>query len=404
MSATARAEIDVHSTVQQILPSIETRLDPAFIAGAKAQLAAYPDKPLAAGMGIIMLLRRHLPEATWFLAQDALNRPGDLWVRNNLGVLLHELSASKAEAQNRTAVTANQKDWLTAATVLLKSAVSTAPKDPFVTSNYGIALLAQWRRDPNSASLDEAALALRQSIAAGPEGAWPYAHLAEVLLAQGALADALKTINEAHQRWSADPVVMKTMMQNPGLGQDGGASRSYCNSLDVEALCKKYCPCTSIVGCLNFVTCNISSDSFVAACHAGRPIPSGFDCEQQAPTFGIIVPGLQDGFGFSGFGYKFTVTWDGKGGYKWEAEYSKGSRYAEGYIKASGHIDPRTGEISGFSIDHGVKFNLGPEGGDLGQAIRDSGQWPGTITFGTDVPGGVRSDLWQQLSSIRLAH
>lgn len=178
-----------------------------------------------------------------------------------------------------------------------------------------------------------------------------------------------------------------------------------CDRIDVVALCKKMCPCTSMVGCLNFVTCNMSNSEFTAACRAGKPIPSGFNCETQFPEYGIMLPGLQSGFSIAGPGFKFHVGNDGKGGLKWQIEAGPRISYMNPYIKAEGNLDPSTGAITTKDVTSGLKFTLGPSRpGSLGDLLDQHGIHPGGVSFEGDPAQPVKVEAWEDVKGLIVQH
>ena len=184
----------------------------------------------------------------------------------------------------------------------------------------------------------------------------------------------------------------------PDVTGTNGSAMPQCEGLDVAALCQKMCPCTSIIGCLDFVACNIDNSGHTSACRAGKPIPASFNCATKFPEYGIMLPGLQNGFSIIGPGFKFHAGTDGKGGIKWEIEAGPRFSFMNAYVKAQGSIDPSTGAMSGVNVNTGLKFTLGPSSpGSLGGLLDEYGIHPGAISFEDAGDKPVKIEAWEDM-------
>ena len=162
----ANAEV-VRQLASDVLPLLEALLDGQFVTAARQHFAASPGKGGEAQLGAIMLMQRHLPQAAWLFALDAINRPGSVAIQNNLGVLLQEVAASTEGTQP-----ANAK-FMQTGLDLLRSARGAAPGNAIVNSNLGQAITNQWQRDETSVQLKDAVEALQNSIRADPNNRLP---------------------------------------------------------------------------------------------------------------------------------------------------------------------------------------------------------------------------------------
>lgn len=393
----ATAEIRaVDAIVADLIPELEAHLDPALVTGARAHIAAHPDGANETVLAMIMTLRHHFVEAAWFYALQIEAHGEDVAAWNNLGLMLDEAYHGTPDAPGR---------WLGDAADLLRAAHLADPDNAAVQSNLGHALVDRWRADPDAASLEEAVGLLRAAADADPSRPYPRAHLAAALLAMGDEDGARAVFDEAHEAASTSPVVIATALGNPALTGAGGSPMPHCATVDVTAMCKRACPCTSIIGCLDFVTCNIANADYQSACRDGGPIPNAFNCETQFPEYGIMIPGLQSGFSILAPGFKFHVGADGQGGYKWEFTVGPPSAgFASPYVKAGGRIDPHTGDISGVDADAGIKFNVGPRSGPLGEIVTQYGIHPGGVSFETSTDRPVKVEAWNDLRGFFLQH
>ncbi len=384
------ARADDRALVESLVPQIESRLDPAVLSSAKEALAEQPDPAIAPPvMGMAMMLQGKSVPAAWFFAQDALNHPDGPAPRSNLGVAL-QAAAGAGESP------ATDAKWVDAGYALLRSARMAAPDNAIVNANYGEALLEQWRQKSNTDGLENAVAALRHAIERDPDNPFARAHLAEALLAIGDAEAARQAFNEAQTRWSMHPAVIAAARRSPGITGAGNASpMPQCDHLDVVAMCKETCKCTSIVGCLNFVTCTMSNSDFINACRAGAPIPTAYNCEAEFPKFGIQLPGLQSGFTIVGPGFKVNVGPDGKGGYKWEIKLGN-----KAFVVVGGSIDPKTGAISGTDVKTGVNITFIPGKGDFGDLINKYGINPSTLSIDNDPKKPIKVDAYDDVSGI----
>jgi hypothetical protein len=70
------------------------------------------------------------------------------------------------------------------------------------------------------------------------------------------------------------------------------ALQSICKvNYDCDNSCKR-----SIIGRINFVTCEIANSSAQIACQAGEPYAMTYNCDEQFLEYGNLIPGLNSGF------------------------------------------------------------------------------------------------------------
>lgn len=370
---------DNRALVESVLPGIEARLAPADLTAARDALDRAPGA--APALGMAMLLQGRGAPAAWFYAHDALVRPDAAAALGNLGVALG-LAAGAGEAP------ASDAAWIDAAHDLAAAALALAPDNAVANANLGEAAFRRWRHDPSAGGLDAALQALQRAHALDRDNPLTAAHLAEVLLASGDVDTARTAFNALQVRRSRHPAVIAAALRSPGItAGTGSAPMPQCDAINIVAICKRTCRCTgSITECLNFVACTTEDSAFIAACRAGHPIPTGYDCKADFPKFGIQIPGLTGGLTIIGPGIKVNLGPDGNGGYAWEIKVGN-----KAFIAVGGSIDPETGAIVGTDIKTGVNITFIPVKGNLGDILNTYGLQPGTVTIspGPDGPANV---------------
>jgi hypothetical protein len=143
--------------------------------------------------------------------------------------------------------------------------------------------------------LDAARQALETAV--GLSGVLPLhrLHLAEVLASLGDLAGAASILGDIHRENPIDPAYLIGMQAN-GVGGGGQSlpapDRSYCS---ISYDCQRTCP-VSIIGRIQIINCEISQQDAQMACQAGQPYAPGYNCDEEFPEFGILIPGLNAGF------------------------------------------------------------------------------------------------------------
>jgi hypothetical protein len=130
---------------------------------------------------------------------------------------------------------------------------------------------------------------------------------------------------------------------------------------NVNFRCQEICP-KSIIGGIQSVTCEIENSSAQMACQEGKPYPTSYDCSEDFPEYGIMIPGLNAGFsiGVPGFSAHVKVNGDGSVDVRVEAGPSIGP--VTPYVRGDGHWSP-SGGASFDNFGGGVRVNVLPGGG-----------------------------------------
>jgi hypothetical protein len=75
----------------------------------------------------------------------------------------------------------------------------------------------------------------------------------------------------------------------------------------------------SIIGRIDFVTCEIPNSSAQMASQAGEVSATTYNCDEQLPEYGILIPGLNFGFSIavSAFAAYVLINGDGQAKVPW---------------------------------------------------------------------------------------
>ena len=245
----------------------------AFLAGQIEEGAAFTIATFA-------YLKRHLELATWLYARALEEDPKDPTTLSNLGLCLHEMY-----------LTSDPEDpqFLSTAIALLKEAARLEPDSAFIQNNLGYALLDRGQSNGDADLMVAAEEAFLNAIELDPNEALYHSHLAELYLAQEDDKKAAQQLVQAHRLDPVDGAFLSLLGSLPASSPYYTQARDYCG--EVDYYCKENCP-PSIIGQINFVTCKMKEASAQDACRAGKPYAPYFDCSEEMPRFGILIPGL----------------------------------------------------------------------------------------------------------------
>jgi hypothetical protein len=287
---------------------------------------------------------------------------------NNFGMGLHEKALMSQTADPRL---------LTLAQESLAKAVSLKPDNASYQSNLGFALLEQWRTGKDVATLQAAVDALKRATTLDARSATAWAHLGEALAAQGDAAGAENAFAKSRKLAPFNGALLATGRRLPAAMDTafrGGVEASACK-LDFH--CKANCP-HSIIGQINYVTCEESQSIAQGACEAGRPYAEGFDCREQIPEFGILIPGLNSGFSVIFPWGRLDMTIDGQGNVDYKLKLDGDSGRVGASAETRGSWSPASG-FSSVEIKPGVSYNL--VGGDAAKYMSDMKMGPASMTY-----------------------
>jgi len=337
--ATAAEAEPVDTAVAESMVAMARHFGPGEVSAALRFLNDAPDALSAATMGQVLVLRGQFDYAAVFYTLAASN--DDPVSLNNLAALLALLADAEPETWPDT--------FLETAQVLAETAVADEPGIAEFHNTLGsIARL----RDDHPTARD----AHSRAIEINPREVLFHANLARDLAAMGDHAGAGSALEAAHRIAPADPAVRFLRADLPDLPVYAAAVRNDC---DVNFRCDEICPKSIIGGLLN-VQCEMENMSARVACDEGRPFARSYDCNEDFPEYGILIPGLNSGFTAFGPGFKVHVLFNGDGqiDFRWEINTDFGPYGMLGaHIGSDGHY-PRDGTVVLDNFRAGLDFEI----------------------------------------------
>ncbi|MCP5037808.1 MAG: hypothetical protein GY945_09445, partial [Rhodobacteraceae bacterium] len=285
-------------------------------------------------IGHLLYTRRHFDKAAWFFGADALLDPSDPVSLNNFAAML-------AETYNDASDTAPE-GWMQAAYAASAAAVVLEADNAAFQNNLGNAARAL-------GLADEAVAAARAASEMAPDEPLYLTNLARALEAAGDDVGAADALARAHALSPNSMVVMFARANLPQSQPYEDAVRRNCN---VNFKCQDICP-KSIIGGLMSVTCEMENSSAQMACQAGQPHPVAYDCREDIPEYGILIPGLNSGFSVALPGFSMHVVVDGQGNVDTRVEFGVNVGPLGGYVRGDGHYSP-SGGVSFDNLGGGV--------------------------------------------------
>ncbi|WP_139828305.1 type IV pilus biogenesis/stability protein PilW [Maritimibacter sp. HL-12] len=328
--------------------------------GLAKALAEVPDGVSGDTLGHLLYARRHFDKAAWFFGTDAAGDPADPASLNNFAAMLVELHRNDPEAYPVA--------WVDVARMAAQEASRINPQEAAFRNTLGLAALALG--DTTAATKD-----LLLATAFAPGEPLYFANLARALAAAGIPKAAAEALAVAHDLEPNGLPVLTAVAQLPAIGAP--YREKLARSCDVDFRCQEICP-KSIIGGLMSVTCEMENASAQMACQAGDPYPTGYDCAEDFPDYGIMIPGLNAGFSFGvpGFSAHVKVNGDGSMDVRVEAGPSLGP--VTPYLTADGHFSP-DGGASFDNFGGGVRLGLTTGGSAAGELASGLGHPPAHI-------------------------
>ena len=345
------------SPVAAALASLGARFEPGETEEFTGLLDDLPDGVTGATLGHLLYARRHFDRAAWFFGYDATLDPDDPASLNNFAAMLLQTYEADPEGSDPT--------WLDAAYYAAARAADLAPDSAAIQNNLGNAARAM--------GLSEEAIAAgeRATEFAADEALY-WTNLARSRAAAGDTDGAARALACAHALDPNGPAVRFTATALPTVSAP--YLQQLQNQCSVDFGCANICP-GGIIGGLMRVTCEIESSSAQMACQAGEPYPTSYNCQEEFPEYGILIPGLNSGFSISLPGFSMHVLVDGDGTVRVRAEGGINRGRVGVYVGADGSYSP----TNGASFDEyrgGVRVNILPSSaGGGGGADSTAGAW-----------------------------
>ena len=342
------ATLPMTATAQSLSDSVPTALDtlsetfaPGDAQGFSALLEQRNDDQTAATIGHLLFMKRHFDKAAWFFGTDAVADPADAVSLNNFAAMLVE---TYLDAPDSSPV-----QWLDAAGLAATEAIALAPE----TAAFHNTLANVARAQGETETMVTAA---RRAAELAPQEPLYLSNLARALDAAGQPDAAATAMAEARALSANAPSVRAALAQigasSPAVAQQVA---SQCN---VDFRCQEICP-KSIIGGIQSVTCEMENASAQMDCEAGKPYPTAFDCSEDLPDYGILIPGLNSGFSLAVPGFSAHVVVDGEGNVDVRVEAGASIGPLGGYLRADGHYSPSNG-ASFDNLGGGTRLNILP--------------------------------------------
>ncbi|MDF0600760.1 tetratricopeptide repeat protein [Psychromarinibacter sp. C21-152] len=342
------------------------------VAAFRTYLDGLPPGVTAATIGHLMYMRRHWDKAAWFFGTDAVADPTDVASLNNVAAMLAEVHADADGAL--------PDSLLLAAHDAARAATALDPQGAAGWNNLGRIALVLGRAA-------EAAEAARRATELAPDEPLYWSNLARALEAAGDSAGAAEALARAR---ALEPNGIPYLSARAALPSGGAYSDALARVCNVNFRCQEICP-KSIIGGIQSVTCEIENTNAQAACLEGKPYPTAYDCSEDLPDYGILIPGLNSGFSACVPGFCVHVLVDGEGNVDARVEAGASVGPVTGYVTADGHYSPE----NGFSYDNvggGVRWSL-VNGSTAGNVASGLGHPPVHVEAESTGGGPVSVDI-----------
>ncbi|MCP3970941.1 MAG: tetratricopeptide repeat protein [Rhodobacteraceae bacterium] len=292
-------------------------------------------------IGHMLFTRRHFDKAAWFFGTEAAIDPSDPVSLNNYAAMLTEVFADDPGATNAAA-------YLSAAHGAALQAVAIDPGNAAFQNNLGNAA----RR---LGLTRDAVTAAEAAVRLNPDEPLYWVNLARAHEALGDPAAAAEALARAHALSPNSMVVAFARNDLPSGGPYQGAVQRNC---EVNFHCQEICP-RSIIGGLMSVTCEMENSSAQLACMEGKPFPTSYNCKEDLPEYGILIPGLNSGFSIAVPGFSVHVVVDGQGNVDVRVEAGVSVGPVGGYVRGDGHFGP-SGGVTFDNMGGGVRVSVLP--------------------------------------------
>lgn len=349
----------LESGIQNALDGLAESFEAGDAEGFSAFLAEAPAGITGDTMGHILYVRRQFDKAAWFFGTDALADTDDPASLNNFSALLVQTQLDDPESY--------PIDWLAAARLASQRAVNLAPEVAAYQNNLGNVARAM-------GLVEEAAAAGRRATELAPDEPLYWTNLARSLEAAGDVEGAAVALARAHALEPNGTAVLMTAAALPNIGP--AYSKALQPNCNVNFRCQEICP-RSIIGGLMSVSCEIDNSSAQMACQAGGPYPTSYDCREELPEYGILIPGLNSGFSIAVPGFSMHTVVDGEGNVDVRVEAGVNVGPVGAYVRGDGHYSPTNG-TSFDNLGGGVRVSVLPNS-PASQLASDLGHPPAHI-------------------------
>jgi len=371
---------DLTDNLTATLDELAEQIGPDSAETLRSAIDTAPEGVTGDTLGHLLFARRHFDAAAWVFGSDALADPTDPASLSNFATLLAEVGISGAGAI--------PSGWLETARAASDAATRQAPDSaPVWNTLSGIA-----RLQGDSAVAVKAA---REATSLAPNEPLYWANLARALDLAGEAELSADAMGRAHALQPNSLAVLTT----PGDLSEG-VGKAYRSQLaqncNVDFRCQDICP-KSIIGGVQSVTCEMENAYAQMACQEGKPYPTSFDCAEDFPDYGIMIPGLHSGFSIAVPGFSAHVKVDGEGNVDVRVSGGVSTGPVSAYLSADGHYSPNGG-ASFDKFGGGTRINILPVagGGAAAKIAGDLGHPPAHIELegGGDKPAEINIEAY----------
>ncbi|HYC40518.1 MAG TPA: tetratricopeptide repeat protein [Chitinophagaceae bacterium] len=316
-------------------------------------------------LALYAYLNRNPELAAWLYSVAAEKQPDDMANISNLGTTLVEIHLAKAK----------DPTLLEKGIELLRAA---SKNNPAAANNLGYALLRKFQENRDAALLSEAEKLFKSVLESEPDNPTATSHLAEVLKEQGKTDEAAKLLNKVHLTAPFNGVF------NDVAGDLGDAykslPRTYCDNINFH--CDEKCP-HSIIGRLQYVTCEMEQSSQIMNCRDGEPYFTEYNCDEEMGDVPFLIPGLNSGVCIPLPYVKLCIMLQGGGKVDYKVEFQVPLTKAGGInVKVEGSYEPSSGQSTvRFKTD--AEVNL-VNSGKVAPELNKRGMGPVNVTVAVD--------------------
>ncbi len=269
------------------LPAVTANIEKQFELPERAQweklINQDPSGQMAAFYASWATINDELGWALWLTAKYAAQQPNDAVAYQNLGAMLWEWHQQEPDAHLSQM-----------ANLAFEAAKKLAPEIAETYHNHGVMTYEEGIQQEDEGQINRGIDMIRQAVTLAPNQAGHHSQLGQMLLEQGKDQEAAEALELARQMDPSDMTFVTTFPHIPATHDYFNLQRAPCD--DINFHCMEVCP-GGLIGRMRVVSCEIEQSSAQLDCMKGRPYPRYYDCEIEAPSFGIIIPGFYEGFG-----------------------------------------------------------------------------------------------------------
>lgn len=317
-----------------LVTSLKAELDTGQVRFFENLMSDLKDDPESIKLlGLYAYLNRNPSLAAWLFAIVSEKKKDDFINLANLGTTMNEIHLT---------ATSPDPEWQEKSLDILRRAATQLPNNAAPQNNLGYALYRKYKETKDSTLLPEAESYLRKAIAIDPDNATTLSHLADVLAEQNKMDEAVSLLNTVHQSNPYNGTFMNSSAQLGNNYSSASNARSYCDSINFH--CDKNCP-RSIIGRIQFVSCEMAQSSALLACREGKPYYTSYNCDEEMGNLPFLIPGLNSGVCIPLPYIKLCIMLQGNGKIDYKLDFQVPLTKAIGFnIKAEGSYEPSSGQ------------------------------------------------------------